>query len=207
MPDLQAVHSMAFYGWPVSQCQSLATPLEIQLQSGIRVLDIRLGVVNSRLVAYHGIYPQRTPFQTILSTIHSFLSSPSSCRETIVMSLKQEDFPNTSDLDFSRLVHNEIFAAPGGSGMWFLENRVPKLGEVRGKVVMLSRFGNGEGWENGLEGLGMHPTNWPDSPRTAFIWNCKDTLVRTQDWYIDYCNLEWQIDDSGSTGTTYPHSY
>jgi 1-phosphatidylinositol phosphodiesterase len=100
------------------------------------------------------------------------------------MSLKQEDFPSTSDFDFSMLVHDEIFAAPGGRGMWFLENRIPNLGEVRGKVVMLSRFGNGDGWENGLEGLGIHPTNWPDSARTAFTWNCKNTLVRTQDWYV-----------------------
>jgi len=175
---------MAFYGWPVSQCQYLASSLAVQLQSGIRVLDIRLAAVNSRLIAYHGAYPQRTPFQEILSTIHTFLTSASSCRETIVMSIKQEDFPITSEFRFSTLVREEIFSGPGGREMWFLENRVPNLGDVRGKVIMLSRFGgNGDGWENGLEGLGIHPTNWPDSASTSFTWTCKDTLVRTQDWY------------------------
>jgi len=68
--------------------------------------------------------------------------------------------------------------------MWFLENRIPTLGEVRGKIVMLSRFGgNGEGWENGLEGLGIHPSTWPDSKEEGFEWWLKGTQVKTHDWY------------------------
>ncbi|OSX64855.1 hypothetical protein POSPLADRAFT_1053664 [Postia placenta MAD-698-R-SB12] len=176
--------TMAFYGWPISQCQSLATPLALQLQSGIRVLDIRLAVIKSRLIAYHGLYPQRASFQEILTTIHIFLTASATCRESIVMSIKQEDFEVTSPSLFSELVHEEIMNGPGGRDMWFLENRIPKLGEVRGKVVMFSRFGGeGAGWEGGLEGLGIHPTAWPDSARSGFTWQCKDTLVRTHDWY------------------------
>ncbi|KAI0694163.1 PLC-like phosphodiesterase [Cerioporus squamosus] len=175
---------MAFYGWPISQCQSLSTPLGVQLQSGIRVLDIRLAVVDGRLLAYHGIYPQRTPFQDILSTIHEFLTAPETCHEAVVMSIKQEDFATTPLPYFSECVHEEIMDGPGGRDMWFLENRIPTLGEVRGKVVMLSRFGgDGSGWENGLEGMGIHPTAWPDSEKDGFTWTLKGTLVRTHDWY------------------------
>ncbi|KAF9501175.1 PLC-like phosphodiesterase [Pleurotus eryngii] len=174
--------SMAFYGWPISQCQSLSTPLKVQLESGIRVIDVRLAIVDGHLISYHGIYPQKTPFQDILKTIHGFFAS--SPKETIVMSIKQEDYAHTPAPEFSALVHKEIFDGPGGEEMWFFENRVPKLGEVRGKVVLLSRFGgNGDGWENGLEGLGIHPTTWPDSDKSGFTWNCKETLVRTHDWY------------------------
>jgi 1-phosphatidylinositol phosphodiesterase len=174
---------MAFYGWPFSQCQTLSTPLAVQLQSGIRVIDIRLAVINSRLISYHGMYPQKTPFQNILATVHAFLTAPLTCRETIVMSIKQEDFTVTPLPYFSRLVHEEISTAPGGLDLWFLDNRVPKLGEVRGKILMFSRFGgDGKEWERGLEGLGMHPTAWPDSEKAGFEWKCKDTLVRTQDW-------------------------
>ncbi|KAF8919261.1 PLC-like phosphodiesterase [Mucidula mucida] len=173
--------TMAFYGWPISQCQSPSTPLTVQLHSGIRVLDIRLAVINGVLIAYHGIYPQKTPFKFIMSTIRDFLASPESCKETIVMSMKQEDYPATRANVFSKTVHDEMMAYPD---MWFLENRVPKLGEVRGKVVFLSRFGgNGDGWDGGLEGLGIHPTTWPDSAKDGFTWNCKNTLVRTHDWY------------------------
>lgn len=176
---------MAFYGWPVSQCQSLATPLAIQLQSGIRVIDIRLAVVDGRLLAYHGISPQHATFQSILTVVHDFLSAPETCRETIVMSLKQEDFTKVDWSTFSEKVRGEISEGSGGRDMWFLENRIPFLGEVRGKVVMFSRFGgDGSGWEGGLEGMGIHPSTWPDSLKNGFTWKCKDTLVRTHDWFV-----------------------
>lgn len=174
---------MAFYGWPVSQCQSLDTPLAQQLASGIRVLDIRLAVKKKGLMAYHGPYPQRASFQEILSVINTFLTANKTRGETIVMSIKQEDFAIVPSQDFSQRVHDEIMSGPGGRDMWFLENRVPLLGEVRGKVVLFSRFGgDGKGWEGGVEGLGMHPTNWPDSEKEGFTWECKNTLVRTHDW-------------------------
>ena len=182
---LLKLRSMAFYGWPISQCQSATTPLSAQLTDGIRALDIRLAIKYGHLVAYHGQYPQRATFQSILGDLHAFLTSPSSARETIVVSIKQEDYDTQSPEGFSNLVREEIEAGPGGIGMWFLENRVPTLGEVRGKVIMFSRFGgDGAGWEGGLEGMGIHPTNWPDSANEVFSWTCKDVLVRTQDWCV-----------------------
>ncbi|KAJ6497237.1 PLC-like phosphodiesterase [Mycena vitilis] len=171
--------TMAFYGWPFSQCQSISTPLDVQFQSGIRVLDIRLTDVNGRLIAYHGAYPQKTSFQDILISVHNYLTSPEGSRETIVMSIKQEA-PSSI---FPQLVHDEIFTGAGGRDMWFFESRIPKLGEVRGKVVLFSRFGNGEGWEGGLDGMGIHPTYWPDSKKKGFTWMCNNTVVRTNDWY------------------------
>jgi len=135
-------------------------------------------------MAYHGPIPQNLPFQQVLSDVYDFLTDPASCRETIVMSIKQEDFATTPPPDFSALVHKEIQTGPGGMSMWYLENKIPLLGEVRGKVIMFSRFGgNGAGWAGGLEGMGIHPTRWPDNEKEGFVWSCKNTLVKTQDWY------------------------
>lgn len=205
------MQSMAFHGWPISQCQSPSTPLTSQLHGGIRVIDIRLAVIppppptptplnatrTQELIAYHGLWPQRTPFTSILNDVYSFLTSPVGQKETIVMSIKQEDFVITPAPLFSQLVRDTIVRGPGGwddskpssgginKGMWFLENRIPTLGEVRGKVVMLSRFGgSGDGWEGGLEGMGIHPTTWPDSVKDGFEWDLKGTLVKTSDWYV-----------------------
>ncbi|KAF6743502.1 PLC-like phosphodiesterase [Ephemerocybe angulata] len=226
--------TMAFYGWPISQCQSRSSPLSTQFLQGIRVIDVRLAVIpvipvrppkasnaapgipfppgkmaeaqnasaetslptpQYKLVAYHGIYPQRTPFSTILSSIHTFLTSPAGCKETIVMSIKQEDFSVTPGTLFSRLVREEIQRSPGGFkdtddkgnrelGIWFLENRVPTLGEARGKCVLLSRFGiEGAEWEGGWEGMGIHPLHWPNSEKRGFVWYLKGTAIRTHDWY------------------------
>ncbi|KAF9265821.1 PLC-like phosphodiesterase [Marasmius fiardii PR-910] len=173
--------TMAFYGWPISQCQTLETPLKIQLESGIRVIDVRLSLIKGALISYHGVYPQKTPFTAILATLYVFLSNPVSSRETVVMSIKQEDYNNTSQQDFSRAVHDEIANSPGGLELFYLEDRIPRLGEVRGKVVMFSRFNGWDAWEGGK--LGIHPTTWPDSERKGFSWDCKGTHVRTHDWY------------------------
>lgn len=174
-------NSMAFYGGSFAQCQEVSTPLGIQLASGIRLLDIRLAVKKGKLMAYHGRYPQKASFQDILTVICAFLTSKKGCRETIVMSIKQE---NTATETFSRLLNREIKRGPGGRDMWYLDNRVPLLGEVRGKVIMFSRFGGGgaAGWEGGTEGIGIHPTTWPDSKKEGFTWECKNTIVRTHDW-------------------------
>lgn len=200
---------MALYGWPISQCQT--APLSTQLKDGIRVIDVRLSVipppvkgaaspsVTQRLIAYHGITPQKTPFASILTDVYQFLSSQEGRRETIVMSIKQEDASSTPSQFFSQKVRNEIMAGSGGwddskvsgpgvnKGMWFLENRIPTLGEVRGKVILFSRFGgDGAGWPQGLEGLGIHPTTWPDSKKEGFEWELKGTRIRTQDWQVFY---------------------
>lgn len=37
-------------------------------------------------------------------------------------------------------------------------------------------------WDGGLEGLGIHPTTWPDSAKEGFTYDIKNTLVRTHDW-------------------------
>ncbi|KAG7086491.1 hypothetical protein E1B28_002440 [Marasmius oreades] len=173
--------TMAFYGWPISQCQTLDTPLKVQLESGIRVIDIRLSLVKGTLIAYHGVYPQKTPFSAILATLYAFLFNPVSSRETVVMSIKQEDYSNTSQQDFSRAVHDEIANSPGGLELFYLENSIPSLGEVRGKVVLFSRFNGWDSWDDGK--LGIHPTTWPDSERNGFTWECEGTHVRTHDWY------------------------
>ena len=176
---------MAFYGWPVSQCQSTDTPLLVQLVSGIRVLDIRLSLIKGKLLSYHSTYPQRTPFLKILSDLHAFLTSPISSRETLVVSIKQENYADVGAIEFSMAVRRDILQGPGGLDMWFLENRIPRLGEVRGRAIMFSRFGaDGTGWDRGLEGMGIHPTRWPDSAKEGFTWELKGTLVRTPDWSV-----------------------
>jgi 1-phosphatidylinositol phosphodiesterase len=204
---------MSLYGWPISQCQT--TALSTQFKDGIRVIDIRLAVIPppirgvaplgivQDLIAYHGVYPEKTPFLTILTEVYTFLTSDAGRNETIVMSIKQEDASKTPPPFFSQKVRESIMNGPGGwddsaasgsgvnRGMWFLENRIPTLGEVRGKVILFSRFGgDGAAWPQGLEGLGIHPTNWPNSSRDVFEWDLKGTRVITHDWLVNrlyYC--------------------
>jgi 1-phosphatidylinositol phosphodiesterase len=172
---------MAVHGWPFSQFQS--TTLAAQLAAGIRVIDIRLAIVDAALMAFHGKTSQRVSFQQILSVVHTFLTSPASSLETVVMSIKQEDTATTPPSVFSRAVRTEILKGPGGIAMWYLENRVPMLGDARGKIVLLRRFtGDPAEWEDKLEGMGIPITPWPESPKDGFTVWCKETLVSVHDW-------------------------
>ena len=97
--------------------------------------------------------------------------------------MKEEADGSDQDPRFSRILHDNLLPQIQ-QGRWFLENRIPSLGEVRGKAILLSRFDvkEGDGWV-GEDGIGIHPSTWPDSARNGFEWDCAGTTFRTQDWY------------------------
>lgn len=82
-------------------------------------------------VVYHGERNQRTTFVAVLADLLSFLASHPT--ETVIMSLKDEK----RDEDFSRLLWLDMVKY---RDIWFLENRVPSLREVRGKAIIMGRF-------------------------------------------------------------------
>ncbi|KIR56088.1 hypothetical protein I315_01153 [Cryptococcus gattii Ru294] len=170
--------SCAVYGFPISQCQQPSTPIERQLLDGIRFLDVRLRVVDDQLLLYHGPSFQRSSLPVLLDVLQSFLSSHPT--ETIILCLKEESPPFHPS--FSALVYAAF--KDRLEDFWFLEERIPKLGEVRGKGMLMTRFDRDEipdgQWPNGM---GIHPSRWPDSRIEGFDWNCGGTQVRTQDWY------------------------
>ncbi|WWC58401.1 uncharacterized protein I303_100941 [Kwoniella dejecticola CBS 10117] len=176
--------SCAMYGYPISQCQQPATPIEQQLLDGVRFLDVRLRVVGDELLMYHGPRPQRSTLAQLLIVLHQFLDTHPS--ETLILSIKQETPPWHPH--FSQILYQAFLPF---LDKWFLEERIPTLGEVRGKGMLLTRFDRDKdgdmSWENGM---GIHPYTWPDSRKEGFEWDCAGTIVRTQDWYRVHTFLE-----------------
>lgn len=136
------------------KCQD--QPIDIQLTNGIRYLDIRLKVVANSLKTCHGIVDERQDFISLTRKCEMFLDSHKN--ETIVMCIKEEidaDTPTKfNDLLNEQLNRFEII---------YKENRIPKLNEVRGKIVILSRF------RNSTCGINLYD-NWrePDQNRCTF---------------------------------------
>lgn len=165
-------------------------------------------IVDGVLLAYHGTTPQRIDFTAILADVVNFLQSDEGRSETIIMSILEEgQFLGSSPL-FSGLVRDTIFNAPSSKSLWWLEPRMPTLGEARGKIVMFSRFGGqtGEGWEDGVRGMGIHPTRWPDSAKDGFDFELEDTRVRVQDWYAPfYLSILTRSVTKSLAGTVSPH--
>ena len=142
--DTMALYSI---GDLAGQCQSLS--LEDQLNLGVRFLDIRLKEDKNELKAVHGFIDQRASFASITNTIENFIAANPS--ETIIISVKEEADPSKSDISFDESLKGYL-----NKDIYYLNNSLPNtLGEVRGKVILLSRYDKAsigipayQGWED-----------------------------------------------------------
>ncbi|GME23157.1 hypothetical protein GTA08_BOTSDO05079 [Neofusicoccum parvum] len=168
---------------PSVRCQAVS-PKE-QLDNGVRFFDIRVqpehpdDPAKDGLILVHGVFPISLTgskhLRGLINDVHDFLKRNPS--ETVIVSLKKEGTGNATDQQLSMILHDHY--ANDDPGWWYTEPRVPKLGEVRGKLVLMRRFciddrlkteHNGAGW-------GLDAENW--------AYNTPDDthgLVRVQDF-------------------------
>ena len=122
----------------LSKCQS--KPIKEQLNSGIRFLDIRVEKVGDKLKLVHDIADCKSPenprkklyLEDVINDCKSFLKENPT--EIILLSYKRDDGANqeeTFDTFFENYLNNDP--------IWYTENRIPILKEVRGKIVLLNR--------------------------------------------------------------------
>ena len=140
--DTMALYSIADLA---GQCQSLS--LHDQLNLGVRFLDIRLKEDHDKLKAVHGFIDQKVSFEKITKTIEEFIDKNPS--EFIIMSVKEEADPSNSEISFESALKTYL-----NKDIYLKDTELPsKLGDVRGKVMLLSRYANStigipayEGW-------------------------------------------------------------
>ena len=122
----------------IAKCQKW--DITRQLNAGIRYLDIRVEKDGKRLKLVHDIADcknsenksKKLLLDDVISDCKRFLSEHPS--ETILLSYKRDDGANqeeTFDFFFKNHLENE--------SVWYKENRIPTLKEVRGKIVLLNR--------------------------------------------------------------------
>lgn len=122
----------------LSKCQNMT--VTEQLNSGIRFLDIRVEQDGEKLKLVHDIADCKSPvnrreklyLEAVISDCKSFLSENPS--ETILISYKRDDGANQEDT-FDVFYENYLEK----DSVWYKENRIPLLNEVRGKIVLLNR--------------------------------------------------------------------
>lgn len=133
----------AFVSFPKwARCQSAS--IEHQLEMGVRFLDIRLFRQRGKIKLAHSIANcyvdekkrEILTFEKVLFWCKDFLKN--NPREAIVMSIKKERgfLSGSFDEKFFSALYDEYIA---GDDVWFTENRIPQLGEVRGKIILLRR--------------------------------------------------------------------
>lgn len=133
---------------PSVKCQGAS--ITDQLENGVRYLDVRVakqflkdGEDAKDLQVIHGKFPVRIPFplllKSVLDEVYDFLRKNDS--EVVILSIKQEG-PNNWDNDqdeFGKCIWDHYIK--DNEDKWFLKNEIPKLGDARGKVMLLRRFG------------------------------------------------------------------
>ncbi|XP_036411111.1 1-phosphatidylinositol phosphodiesterase [Megalops cyprinoides] len=125
-------NTMAFYGGALTECQSW--PLSLQLQAGVRFLDMRVRHVKGNLTIHHGVVYQRAHFGDALEAVVRFLQEQPT--ETVLMRLKEE-FSETRDI-YGAVV-NYIHRYAHWDLLWH-SRLTPTMGQARGKLIILQDF-------------------------------------------------------------------
>ena len=169
---------------PSIRCQ--AATLSEQLQNGVRFLDIRVQVhpnesdPRKRLVLVHSVFSVKLVghnyLHSLLGEIFLFLRAYPS--ETILMSIKRDSGKGTNEQVGTVL--KDHYA--GDQSKWFTAPRIPYLGEVRGKIVLIRRFGLDETLkhEYGGAGWGIDASVWADNTPES---TCPSGHICVQDYY------------------------
>ncbi|KLU87482.1 1-phosphatidylinositol phosphodiesterase [Magnaporthiopsis poae ATCC 64411] len=138
---------------------------------------------------YEGaIYVPLPPFETRATNIRAVDPAGTEVarvffnpREVLIMSLKREGTGKGTDGDLSRYL-SDRYCGRDDARRWFTDSRIPTLGEVRGRIVLVRRFWIDDSLKGHNDGRGfaIDGEHWPD--------NCDDGtvgsgLIRVQDFY------------------------
>lgn len=122
----------------ISKTQNLS--VTEQLETGVRYFDFRFKFVSGRFLANHsicycrkkkGFWNEILTADDIVEECLEFLSENTT--ETVLFQLKEAE-SRAGDEFFTVFYEKYVKDAPE---KWFLENRIPSMGEVRGKIVLL----------------------------------------------------------------------
>ncbi|KAI4173667.1 MAG: hypothetical protein LQ343_002842 [Gyalolechia ehrenbergii] len=182
---------------PSVRCQATSPPE--QLDNGVRFFDIRvqpeapLDPTKAGLILVHGVFPISLTgnkyLRDLLDEVYTFLDRNPS--ETVIMSLKREGTGDATDAQLSLILKDHYAGDPN---RWFTAPRIPYLGEARGKVVLIRRFGLDDSLKHewGGAGWGIDAENWADNTPNA---TCPSGHVCVQDFYevLETVNIEKKI--------------
>lgn len=181
-----------------AQTQSLT--LERQLQAGIRAFDIRLRNVGDSLKVFHGTIDENATFGTdVLAVFKKFLAEHR--RETVIMRVQK----TAADVNAARTFADAVawYKAQYDSIIWKGDPRThfekaPRLGDVRGKIVILQDFMPADSADSAKVGIPWTSLNIQDNFNvylTYASFNDKWSAIRAQidsamtpdtAWYVNF---------------------
>ena len=114
--------------------------IDWQLKNGVRFLDIRLKLEDGDFRVHHGVMDANLTFNQVLQWSKDFLRShPSEC---IIMSIKNEGDTEVDGKYFHTELENNFIKSSSWSSLFYTGTSIPKLDDVRGKIVLFRRYGS-----------------------------------------------------------------
>ena len=147
-----------------AKCQDLS--IAEQLAVGVRFLDIRCRHVGDTFVIHHGPIDQKLTYESVLGTVTAFLKA--NPRECVILSVKEEYQAEKNSRSFEQTFDSYVAK---DAERWWLKPELPKLDQVRGKIVLFRRFSSTS------QAKGIDASNWPDNKTFS------SGLLRVQDVY------------------------
>lgn len=186
-----------------ARCQNKS--LREQLDAGIRYIDIRCRHIKDTFQLHHAQINLNMNFSEVQDICLDFLNQNSS--ETIVMMISSEYKAKDNQRSFEDVLYDYISPR---IDRWYLNDQLPMLSQVRGKIVLLRRF------RAGRRPFGIDMDGWQDSNtftfknHPSFSFNIQDRYNTMPDekwehirshlsdthnhdsglvWYMNYCSL------------------
>ncbi|WP_412544101.1 phosphatidylinositol-specific phospholipase C [Longispora sp. K20-0274] len=125
----------ALYGGPAAQCQTQS--VTAQLEAGVRFLDVRCRATGGSFAIHHGPVYQNLMFGDVLVSCWNFLAAHPG--ETVLMRVKQE-YSTVSDAEFGA-IFTDYLDRRGWRSLFRLDDGLPALGDVRGRVQLIGDNG------------------------------------------------------------------
>lgn len=164
--------TMSFYGGDKVQTQTLSLPN--QLESGIRVLDIRCRNSHNKFAIYHGAVYQNAYFDDVLTAAMRFLEKHEG--ETVFMRVMEERAPENSTWTFEETFRIRYWnSLLWGRFFWKPRDREnnPTLSQVRGRIVVLRNFPAGQDF-----GVDYNTFNIQDYHNVGSNWDLYDKWIK-----------------------------
>lgn len=179
-----------------SRCQDLG--IFRQLESGIRYLDIRLGVTKQKMKLMHGFttakknllpWSKDLLLEDVLNDCYQFLNEHPT--ETILFVVKQE-YGNETTAKFQEILNTYITK---DQNYWYLNDKIPSLKEARGKLVLMRRYSDalGLGASSGIPLSWGEPKVEPGNELSQIIATSiyDNHILKVQDLYELNTNKKW----------------
>lgn len=147
----------ALIGGPfdTAKCQDIG--LMDQLNIGVRFIDIRCRLYEGAFTIHHGPIYQEMNFTDVLSETRTFLEANPS--ETVVMSVQQE-YSEAPAQEWAAVFNDRYMRDEGFDSLLYRDNRLPGMGEVRGRIVLISNSEGIDGIPAGNADLLSYQNQW-----------------------------------------------